>query len=90
MDFPTSITIAIGTIMAGGIALKLLGNNSKGKNHISPKQCSEHRESIKQDLDKGEAAFQEIRRDLKKQAIMLGRIDERTKVWAKKNGFEGD
>ncbi len=89
MDFPTSIAIAVGTLTAGGIALRLFGNNSN-KNGISPKNCSEYRGAIKKDLDKGETAFQKIQEDLKKQGLMLARIDERTKIWAKKNGLEKD
>ncbi len=87
MDLPTAITIAVGTITAGGISLKIFGNNNTGKG-ISSEQCAENREAIQQDLDRGDASFQEIRRDLKKQSIMIARIDERTQIWAKKNGYE--
>lgn len=87
MDWPTSIAI-VGTVTAaGGMALRLFGNNKKS---ISPKNCSDYRADIEKELDKGEAAFQEIRKDQKKQGLMLARIDERTKIWAKKNGFEKD
>lgn len=88
MDFPTSIAIAVGTITAGGIALKLFNNNKSEKATISSQNCSDYRVAIKEDLDRGKREFKEIQEDLKKQGIMLGRIDERTKLWAKKNGFE--
>lgn len=69
--------------------MKLFSNSNKAnKDSISSEDCSEYREAIKEDLDKGETAFEEIRKDLKKQGIMLARIDERTKIWAKKNGLE--
>lgn len=87
MDLPTSVAISVGIITTGGIILKFFGRNSKDKDCISSDQCSENREAIKEDLEKGETAFEEIRKDLKKQAIMLGRIDERTLLWARKNGI---
>ncbi|MCK5601220.1 hypothetical protein KAR91_05105 [Candidatus Pacearchaeota archaeon] len=87
MDFPTSFAIAAGVITAGSVSLRLFGNNKKS---ISPKNCSDYRASIKEDLDKGETAFQKIQEDLKKQGLMLARIDERTQIWAQKNGFEKD
>ena len=87
MDFPTSFAIAAGVITAGSVSLRLFGNNKK---NISPKNCSDYRATIKKELDKGEDAFQKIQEDLKKQGLMLARIDERTKLWAKKNGFEHD
>jgi len=85
MDFPTSFAIAVGVITAGSVSLKLFGNNKKS---ISPKNCAEYREAINEELDKGETAFEKIQDDLKEQGEMLARIDERTKLWAKKNGFE--
>lgn len=89
MDFPTSIAITVGTITAGGIALKLFGNNSKGKS-ISPKQCLENREEIQKDLEKGEKKFEKLFEAVQGQGETLARIDERTLIWARKNGFEGD
>lgn len=91
MDFPTSIAIAVGTITAGGIALRLFGNDKSeivDKDATSSKDCSDYRAAIKEDLDRGKIEFHEIRRDLRNQSIMLARIDERTQKWAKKNGFE--
>ena len=91
MDFPTSIAIAVGTITAGGLALRLFNNNKSkigDKDAISSKDCSDYRAAIKEDLDRGKTEFHEIQADLKEQSIMLARIDERTQKWAKKNGFE--
>ena len=91
MDLPTSLTIAIGTITAGGIVLRLFNNNKPkiaDEDVIASKDCSDYRAAIKDNLDRGKLEFHEIRADLRKQSIMLARIDERTQRWAKKNGFE--
>lgn len=91
MDWPTSIAIAAGMITAGGLVLKIFGNNKSDINEedtISSEDCSAYRMAFKEDFDRGKKEFNKIQEDLKKQAIMLGRIDERTKLWAKKNGFE--
>lgn len=90
MDFPTSFAIAVGIITIGGVTLKFINNNKSNtnKNIISSQNCSDYRAEIKADLDRGKKEFKEIQEDLKKQGIMLARIDERTQKWAKKNGFE--
>ncbi len=87
MDLPTALTIAVGTITAGGIGMKLFGNNSKGKG-VSPKQCLENREEIQRDLERGEKKFEKLFEAVQEQGETLARIDERTLIWAKKNGLE--
>ncbi len=87
MDLPTALTIAVGTVTAGGISLKVFGNNSTGKG-ISPKQCLENREEIQKDLARGEKKFEKLFEAVKDQGETLARIDERTLIWARKNGIE--
>lgn len=87
MDLPTAITIAVGTITAGGISLKFVGrNNSKGA--VSPKQCESNRDQIEKDLARGEKKFDKLFEAVEQQGKTLVRIDERTLIWAKKNGYE--
>ena len=87
MDLPTALTIAVGTVTAGGISLKIFGNNSKGES-ISPKQCLDNREEIKKDLERGEKKFDKLFEAVQDQGETLARIDERTLIWARKNGLE--
>jgi len=77
MDFPTSITIAVGTITAGGVTLKLFGRGNR-KRVVSPKDCEDRREEIQKDLDRGEKKFDRLFKAVEGQGKTLARIDERT------------
>lgn len=87
MDLPTSLTIAVGTITAGGLTLKLFGR-SNSKKHVALDSCKGHREQIEKDLDRGEKKFDKLFQAVKAQGETLARIDERTLIWARKNGVE--
>lgn len=87
MDFPTGLAITAAILTAGGVSLKVFGNNSRGK-AISPKQCLENREEIKEDLERGEKKFEKLFEAIKGQGETLARIDERTLIWARKKGLE--
>ena len=87
MDLGTALTIAVGTVTAGGVTLKLFGSNSKGKG-VSPQMCETNREQIQKDLDRGEKKFDKLFKAVEAQSETLVRIDERTLIWARKNGIE--
>ena len=87
MDLGTAFTLSVGIVTAGGLSLKLFGGNSKGKG-VSPEQCSGNREQIQKDLDRGEKKFDKLFTEVKTQGETLVRIDERTLIWAKRNGVE--
>lgn len=88
MDLPTSIAIAVGTITAGGIALKAIGSNSS-KKYVSREMCKDNRENIQEDLEKGEKKFDKLFEALQEQGKTLARIDERTLLWEKR-GLKND
>ena len=85
MDLPTSITIAVGTVTAGGVALKLFGRTNSRK-HVSLERCGSNREQIQKDLDRGEKKFDKLFKAVEAQGETLARIDERTLLWADKLG----
>ena len=87
MDYPLALTIAVGTVTAGGVTLKLFGSNSKGKG-VSSQMCKTNREQIQKDLDRGEKKFDKLFSAVKAQGETLVRIDERTLIWARKDGIE--
>ena len=53
---------------------------------VAKKDCA--KDVVIQRLDAGSTDFTSIKGELKKQGKMLERIDERTLLWSKKNGFE--
>ena len=87
MDLLTASTVMVGIVTAGGIALKIFGRNSS-KNTISPEECESNRDQIQKDLDRGEKKFDKLFKAVESQGETLVRIDERTLIWAKKNGYE--
>ena len=78
MDFPTSITIAVGTVTAGGVALKLFRKGNNPKNLVTSQSCEDRREEIQKDLDRGEKKFDRLFKAVEGQGKTLARIDERT------------
>ena len=87
MDLLTASTISVAIVTGGGVVLKIFGRN-KSRGAVSPQQCESNREQIQKDLDRGEKKFDRLFKAVEGQGKTLARIDERTLIWARKNGIE--